>query len=98
MLALGQRIRLWRVNSGKWFHVARPCDACRKRGHWVQGAPSGASDLMGILDDGRLVCIEVKSDKGRQSEEQVRWQKMIEGRGGVYVLARSVDDVLGLIQ
>jgi hypothetical protein len=37
--------------------------------------------------------VEVKSPDGTQSEEQRNYQRMIERFGGLYVLARSVEDV-----
>jgi len=37
--------------------------------------------------------VEVKSARGRQSAEQRTYQRMIERFGGVYVLARSAEDV-----
>ena len=43
---------------------------------------------------GRALAIEVKDAKGRQRPEQVAFQKAWESRGGLYILARSVDDVL----
>jgi len=42
------------------------------------------------------VWIEVKTSKGVLSEHQVKFQRDIERHGGVYVVARSVDDVMGL--
>ena len=76
-------MRLWRANTG----VVRI-------GHRVVrfGVP-GQADLTGILPDGRRLEIEAKSPDGRQTEEQRNFQRMIERFGGVYVLARSVEDV-----
>jgi hypothetical protein len=37
--------------------------------------------------------IEVKAAKGTQREAQKNWQKACEKRGGIYILARSVEDV-----
>jgi hypothetical protein len=48
--------------------------------------------LSGILDDGRRIEIEVKTPSGRQSEQQKRFQDMIEKFNGIYILARSVED------
>jgi hypothetical protein len=42
--------------------------------------------------------IEVKTGSGRPSKEQIVYQKMIEKFGGIYILARSVDDALRPIQ
>lgn len=88
--ALGRgRLRLWRQQAGKVFVVPyRP----GLRGHWMDLAPAGAADLTGIYDDGRRIEIEVKSATGRQTPDQVAWANMIRTRGGVYALARSVDE------
>ena len=42
--------------------------------------------------------IEVKSPKGKQSSEQVSFQKHIESLGHTYLLVRSIDDVLKWIK
>ena len=52
----------------------------------------GAADLSGILAGGRRLEVEVKSERGRQSDEQHAYQAMIERFGGVYILARSADE------
>lgn len=59
------------------------------------GGPGGA-DLIGILD-GKPLAIEIKTPTGRQSKEQKQFQQLWESRGGVYLMPRSVDDVLSLI-
>ena len=52
----------------------------------------GGADLSGILAGGRRLEVEVKSERGRQSEEQVAFQRMIERFGGLYILARSAEE------
>lgn len=42
---------------------------------------------------GQAFAIEVKAARGQQREAQKNWQKAWEKRGGIYVLARSVEDV-----
>jgi hypothetical protein len=42
---------------------------------------------------GRIVCIEVKSAKGKLSPDQEAFKQNIEANGGIYLLARSVEDV-----
>ncbi len=55
------------------------------------GTP-GMADLSGIIK-GRRLEVEVKGPKGKQQEDQIRWQEMIERFGGIYILAYSVEDV-----
>ena len=88
LLALGSRpgIRVWRNNTG----------ALRdSNGRVIRFGLKGSADILGILaPHGRMLAIECKTETGRQSEQQKRFQEMVEKHGGVYVLARSVDDVL----
>lgn len=65
----------------------------------------GEADLQGIKGDQECprcgfaihplpFAIEVKNETGKQSPEQFNWQKNVwERRGGLYVIARSNDDV-----
>lgn len=43
--------------------------------------------------DGQHIGIEVKTKTGKQSPEQKRWQDNIIASGGIYILARCVEDV-----
>ena len=88
-LALGMRddIFLFRINVG----VFRPLHGDQKRA--IRSAPDGTPDLLGVMHPGRACAIEVKTAKGQQREAQKNWQKAWEKRGGIYVLARSVEDV-----
>jgi hypothetical protein len=45
------------------------------------------------MTPGRAFAIEVKTEKGKQRLAQAAWQSAWEKRGGIYVLARSVEDV-----
>lgn len=87
LLAFGAhpRVRLWRAN----VLVAQD-----KTGRIVRAGVKGQADISGILaPHGRRVEIECKTQRGRQSDAQERWERMIRYHGGIYVLARSVDDV-----
>ena len=57
----------------------------------------GQADLTGILPGGLRLEIEVKGPGCPQTHEQRAFQRMIERFGGVYVLARSVQDVWSAI-
>ena len=56
------------------------------------GCHKGLSDLTAIKG-GKTVYIEVKKPKGKLSEWQLDFQADIEAHGGLYVVARSVEDV-----
>lgn len=77
----------WRQNTGA---VSIPA----KRGNrFVRFGVPGAADITGIKEGVRIE-IEVKTSKGRLSENQKEYQRMIQENGGVYILARSIDDVV----
>jgi hypothetical protein len=76
-------LRLWRANVG----------VARIGRRVVRFGVPGQADITGILPNGRRLEIEVKAPDGRQSEDQRNFQRMIERFGGLYVLARSVEDV-----
>jgi hypothetical protein len=84
-LALGSvpGLVLWRNNIG----VA---DVRDYKVRFGVGGPGGA-DLIGCLN-GRFIAIEVKTATGRQSNDQRIFQALVESKGGVYVILRSVDD------
>ena len=77
-------IRLWKQATGA---------ARTKTGAVLKFGIKGQADISGITDTGQRIEIECKTGKGRLSKEQKRWRAMIEKFGGVYVLARSVEDV-----
>ena len=79
-----RKVFAWRQNTG----------AVTIGNRHVRFGIAGAADITGILADGRRLEIEVKAPKGRQSVTQKAFQEVIERMGGLYVLARSADDVI----
>jgi len=53
----------------------------------------GSPDIICVIN-GIYVGIEVKGDKGKQSENQKTFQENLEKAGGVYILAFSLEDVI----
>ncbi len=57
-------------------------------------AVNGVSDII-VLSDGKAYFIEVKSKTGQQSDDQKLFQDFVERAGCEYLLARSLEDVMG---
>lgn len=56
----------------------------------------GCADILGVMPDGtgRILAVEVKTPKkGVQSADQILFERRLKRAGGVYILARSVEDV-----
>jgi len=68
-----------------------------RTGRVVRFGHPGAPDIRCTIG-GRSLAIEVKSATGRQSPEQQRWQAAFEAAGGVYCLARCVDDATSAVR
>jgi Holliday junction resolvase-like predicted endonuclease len=56
------------------------------------GAYRGISDLIAVKD-GRVLFVELKTARGRQSEHQKEFQTDLEAAGGEYLLCRGVEDL-----
>lgn len=63
----------------------------------AMGVYSGVSDMCMILPNGRTAWIEWKTESGRQSPGQMRWQKTIESLGHSYYIVRSEDQFKSLV-
>ena len=57
------------------------------------GVKAGVPDLLFVVPGGRMACIELKSEKGKQSKSQKNFQKICESFEVPYVLARSPEEV-----
>ena len=55
--------------------------------------PAGWPDITGLLPSGRFIGVECKAPGGRQSPAQKVMEQEIRRRGGIYVVARGVEDV-----
>lgn len=60
----------------------------------AEGATAGVADLEILLNNGKSVFVEVKTEKGRQSDEQKEFQRRVEKLGFEYLIWRSVDDAV----
>lgn len=71
-------------------------EAARMNG---EGVTAGVSDLI-LLKSNRFygaLCIEMKTPTGTQSSAQKEWQKAVENAGNKYVICRSLEDFMHVI-
>ena len=81
-------IEAWRSNTGA-------VKAKYKNGtdRFVRFGRPGSADIIGLLPNGRFLAVECKSDVGELSKQQHEFRRDIERNHGVYILARSIDDL-----
>lgn len=65
-------------------------------GRLVRFGLSGSSDIIAVIK-GRFVGIEVKVGRDRQRQNQANFAAAVQKAGGLYILARSVDDVMNAL-
>ena len=80
----------WRNNTTPIYDPTRHC--FRK-----MNSKKGVPDIICIIK-GRFVGIEVKTDKGKQNPDQKKFEIDCLNNGGVYCLARSIDDVQEMLK
>lgn len=81
--------RVWRQNSGTFSKQYG------NKTHYIRAnTAKGMSDIMGVLKDGRTLCVEVKSPTGIVHAHQHEFLNSIAAAGGVAFVARSLDDVI----
>lgn len=64
----------------------------------AMGVRAGFPDLILLLPNEKFnyLCIELKTKKGRQSEHQKNYQKLVENNGGKYCICREVQDFINI--
>lgn len=69
-------------------------------GRWFDtGLPKGWPDLFGWrASDGKMFFIEVKNEKGRLREEQIRFGEFLKTQHVLYGVAQSVEDALKIVE
>ena len=89
LLGIGQtwpdRIRVWRNNTGALKD---------EHGRLIRFGLNGSADISGIISPrGVRLEIEVKTETGRPSKQQLAFGDMILAHGGWWILARSWAEV-----
>ncbi len=87
LLALSDHGRAWANDT--------PGLAYTRDGTPFKSGLKGSADILGLLrPNGQMIAVEVKTGTGKLSKEQRAFGVMVEAMGGIFVCARSVDDVL----
>lgn len=101
--------KIFRVNVGKGFLITynqikgkMPNGDYIVRGplnYFNAGIPKGHPDLYGFREvDGKIFYIEVKNQKGKPSEDQIRFHRMLASHNIIHGIARSVDDARMIVE
>ncbi len=83
---------IWRNNTGAANHTYTRKDGSTGYSHIRYGYP-GSADIIGVNKWGRFIAIECKRAGKNLEPHQERFRDQVTEHGGVFVLARSVDDL-----
>lgn len=67
-------------------------------GEWIRYGLIGSSDIIGVLNSGRAIFIEVKTGNAVQSPQQLKFEAAIKARNGLYFVAKNVESVLVFVK
>jgi len=81
----------WRNNNAPIYDI-------RRKVYRSNNTLKGIADVLGLSPAGRFIAVEVKTGKDRQSKEQKEFQNDVIRRGGIYIVAHTVDDIMHLIE
>lgn len=83
-LAMVPGLRIWRNNTGR-------------RGRVTYGLCRGSADLIGLVN-GRFVALEVKTPRGKTTEDQEAFMQTVWQHGGFATVVTSVEQALEAIE
>ena len=78
-----------RTNSGVYYD---------SKGNRITIGFKGLSDLVGFRPDGKFFALEIKTDTGRPSEEQLRFIDFCKRHNVPAGIARSVEDAFKIVE
>ena len=74
------------------FSWSNPTGAVKSEGRFIRYGLPGSSDILSCIK-GRFVGVECKVGRDRVRDNQKNFGTALERAGGIYIVARSVDDV-----
>ena len=89
MLALSQKgCTVWRNNTGAYKDGNR---------YIRYGLCTGSSDIIGISYSGKFLCCEVKTAKGKPTNDQINFINVVKSKNGIAFVARSAEEAIQLL-
>jgi hypothetical protein len=92
--ALAEVLRVLRHHPAVAWVERQNSGVARMGGRFVRFGWPGCSDLIGMMQDGRLLAVECKAPAGQVRAEQAEFLALVRRFGGVAFVARDCRDVL----
>ena len=86
-------ILAWLGYSNIFYYRNNSGGMMAESGHFVRFGATGSPDIV-IVHKGKYIGVEVKGTDGKQSDNQINFQRELETAGGKYLLVRSLDEFI----
>jgi hypothetical protein len=84
------KIKAWKMNTGAFIG---------KSGHLVRAGFPGCPDILGVVrPTGRFLGVECKTGRAELNDDQTLVEIDVIHCGGIFIVARSVDDLEALVR
>ena len=77
-----------------WYLQLRGILAWPTHGPRNRPVVPGMPDIVGVLSDGSMIAIEVKSEGGKLSKQQEQFHEQLLDHNVRVIVARSIDDII----
>ena len=91
------------LQLNRYFYFSIPNElgganaAIRTARYKTLGLRSGSPDLCVALPNGLIYFLEVKNEKGKQSDSQIHFESELKKRDHYYFVVRSLDEVIKIL-
>lgn len=85
LLRMKYKIFCWKSNNVGVYIKAKNA--------YMPAGIKGVSDIIGLLDNGRFLAVEIKKPKCHPTKYQKEFLAKVNKKGGLGFVARSIDDV-----
>ena len=80
------------------YTIRRGKDKGKKKRYYYEYGSPGTADFKVFLRGARCIFVEFKSEKGKQEDSQVKFQRRIERLGFFYRIFKNARDAIDFIQ
>ena len=84
------KVYCWKMNNSAVY--------IKSKDRYKKSPMRGVADILGIINGGTFLAIEVKAKKGKLSEFQIEFLDNITKNGGIAFCARCLEDVKLLLK
>lgn len=87
-------IMCWRNNTGSFVRNYYNQKEQKWKQTFFRAGHKGHADIFGVLPDGKFLAVEVKTQTGKLSKEQVEFLEAVNNTNGLGLVVRCLEDIV----